>query len=101
MIRHATRVFALLGLGLGFGSAFAPFAIAAPPCGSDVAGKNNPAFSEPGSCAQAKSAAAPVAAAKTSGTWTKTPDGRHQWADGNGSVTVGGYVRWDGTVGQK
>lgn len=98
MIRHATRVFALLGLG--FGSAFAPSAIAAPPCGSDVAGKNNPAFSEPGSCSQAKPAA-PAAAAKTTGTWTKTPDGRHRWADGNGSVTVGGYVRWDGTVGQK
>ncbi len=94
MIRFTSHVVAL-----GFGLALAGSALAASPCGSDGGARNNPAFSEPGSCPQTKPAA-PPAAAKASGGWTRTPDGRHKWADGNGSVTVGGYVRYDMAVGR-
>lgn len=96
MLRLSTLVSVALGLGL----ALAVPALAAAPCGAAGGGGNNPAFTEPGACPRAKPVARP-ASPEASGGWTRTPDGRRFWTDGNSSVTVGGYVRSDTTVGQK
>ncbi|NLH83643.1 MAG: hypothetical protein GX458_22775 [Phyllobacteriaceae bacterium] len=96
MLRLSTFVSVALGLGL----ALAVPARAAPPYGADGGGRNNPAFSEPGARPPPKPFLRP-ASTKASGGWTQTPDGRRFWTDGNSSVSVGGYVRYDAAVGHE
>lgn len=84
-------------------------AVAGAPCVDPTAGPSNPAFGTPRACPPKPAPAAKVpaagspfakapAAAPAKPAWVRTPDGRTRWTDGNTSISVGGYVRYDYSV---